>query len=113
MQLAATLLLLSPALAFTGRMTHYDPGLGACGRTNGPNDRIVALGHSRFTAGNPNNDPLCGKNIKIHHNGVTVTAQAVDKCMSCGANDIDVSPAVFKFFAPLGTGVMQVEWEFA
>ncbi|KAI1839775.1 hypothetical protein JX265_010855 [Neoarthrinium moseri] len=112
MKFAATTLLIPTALAFTGRMTYYQPGLGACGKTNSANDAIVAIGHDRWTSSNPNKDPLCSKSINISHNGKTVKAKVVDKCMGCGANDIDVSPAIFKQFGSLGTGVIQVNWNF-
>ncbi|KAK9790453.1 hypothetical protein AB5N19_03889 [Seiridium cardinale] len=113
MKFPAVLALLSPALAFTGRMTYYTPGLGACGQNNSPSDFIVAIGASRWTASNPNNDPLCQNSIRISHGGKTVTAKVVDKCPGCGANDIDVSPAVFQQFASLDTGVLTVDWNFA
>lgn len=102
--------LASSAMATTGRMTYYDPGLGACGIFSTAGEAIVALGHDLWTAANPNNDPLCGKTITINYGGQTATARVVDKCMSCTANDIDVSPTVFQHFAELATGVVTVEW---
>ncbi|KAK9419196.1 hypothetical protein SUNI508_01173 [Seiridium unicorne] len=120
MKFPAVLALLSPALAFTGRMTYYTPGLGACGQNNSPSDFIVAIGAARWTASNPNNDPLCQKSIRISYGGKTVTAKVVDKCPGCGANDIDngepqaiwkegwISPLKYgecpAFVSPLGAG---------
>ncbi|KAK4160843.1 hypothetical protein QBC43DRAFT_219053, partial [Cladorrhinum sp. PSN259] len=46
--------------------------------------------------GNPNNNPLCGRSIKINHNGKSVTVKLVDRCPSCAANDLDLSPSAFQ-----------------
>ncbi|KAI1148289.1 RlpA-like double-psi beta-barrel-protein domain-containing protein-containing protein [Nemania diffusa] len=93
-----------PAVAFSGDMTYYDPGLGSCGWTNSNNDPVVALSASQ--SGN------CGKSIKIQHNGKTVTAKVVDKCPGCGSGSIDVSPAVFNQLADPAQGRVQVTWNF-
>jgi expansin (peptidoglycan-binding protein) len=63
-----------------------------------------------WTAANPNKDPNCQKKVTIHYGSKKVTARVVDKCMSCGRNNIDVSPAVFKKFGPLSKGHYQVKW---
>ncbi|VUC25617.1 unnamed protein product [Clonostachys rosea] len=100
----------SAAIAREGKMTWYNPGVGACGKTNNDNDIVVAIGVPHWHAANPNNDPNCQKKVTIHHGSKTVTARVVDKCMSCGRNNIDVSPAVFKKFGPLSKGHFQVKW---
>ncbi|KAJ8110714.1 hypothetical protein ONZ43_g5804 [Nemania bipapillata] len=98
-------LAVGPAIAFSGDMTYYNPGLGACGETNGNNDAVVALSAAR--SGD------CGKQIKIQHDGKTATATVVDKCAGCAEDSIDVSPAVFQQLAELSEGRVQVTWEFA
>ncbi|CAH0047214.1 unnamed protein product [Clonostachys solani] len=100
----------SLVIAREGKMTWYNPGLGACGKTNNGNDIIVAIGVPHWHAANPNKDANCQKKVTIHYGGKKVTARVVDKCMSCGRNNIDVSPAVFKKFGPLSKGHYQVKW---
>ncbi|KAI0521396.1 RlpA-like double-psi beta-barrel-protein domain-containing protein-containing protein [Xylaria bambusicola] len=91
------------ALANSGDMTWFDPGLGACGATNGPNDFIVAMSPGEMK---------CGTNIKINYKGKSATAKIVDKCPGCAGGSIDVSPAVFKVFADLGVGRIHVDWAY-
>lgn len=95
----------------TGKMTYYTPGQGSCGVTNTDTDMIVAVSPSVYgTYANPNSSPMCKKSITITCNGKTVKAAIKDRCAGCGANDIDVSPAVFKVCGPLSTGAMTVSW---
>ncbi|KAI1395820.1 RlpA-like double-psi beta-barrel-protein domain-containing protein-containing protein [Hypoxylon fuscum] len=98
-------ILVAPSLAFSGDMTYYTPGLGACGETNSENDAVVALS----TSHNGN----CGKAIKISYKGKSATAKVVDKCPGCGGDGIDVSPKVFKEFTDLSVGRVSVTWDFA
>ncbi|KAI8266394.1 Allergen Asp f 7 [Colletotrichum sp. SAR11_239] len=99
----------------SGVMTWFNPSLGSCGRTNGDNDMVVAISHITMgdAGGNPNNNPNCGKTITISRGGITKFATIVDKCMGCGVDHIDVSPAVFRAFADLGAGkIGDVKWSF-
>ncbi|KAG8163683.1 hypothetical protein KVR01_006980 [Diaporthe batatas] len=96
----------------TGKMTHYTPGQGSCGKTNTENDLVVAISQSIYgTYANPNASPMCAKSASIKCGGKTITAAVVDKCMSCGKGDIDVSPAVFKQCGALSAGVITVTWD--
>ncbi|KAI2618019.1 RlpA-like double-psi beta-barrel-protein domain-containing protein-containing protein [Hypomontagnella submonticulosa] len=97
--------LVAPTLAFSGDMTYYYPGLGACGRTNSDADAVVAM--------SPNQYGHCGQKINIHYNGKTASATVVDKCPGCGGDSIDVSPSVFQTLAPLSAGRVQVTWSYA
>ena len=56
----------APGTEYTGDLTWYDVGLGACGITSSPSDKIVAIAESLFDeytptsgihAGNPNGQP--------------------------------------------------------
>lgn len=52
-----------------GDGTFYDAGLGACGQTNAPGDMIAAISEQAFdgypgATANPNNNPICGKQVK-------------------------------------------------
>ncbi|KAI1101891.1 RlpA-like double-psi beta-barrel-protein domain-containing protein-containing protein [Jackrogersella minutella] len=98
------------AIAFSGDLTYYQPGLGSCGETNTAEDHIVALAPAQFEA-----DPkACGKTIQITiAGGKTATAKVVDKCMGCSDDSIDVSTAVFQELADLTVGRAQIEWDYA
>ncbi|KAF2877672.1 RlpA-like double-psi beta-barrel-protein domain-containing protein-containing protein [Massariosphaeria phaeospora] len=111
------------AQTFTGELTYYAPGLGACGKTSGDSDAIVSISHFTFDAvqkgGNPNQNPLCGRKIRAQRkNGgkqVSVDLTVVDRCMNtlrtgCAPTDIDVSPAMFKKLANPDLGRVTVAW---
>ncbi|RYP44619.1 hypothetical protein DL768_008940 [Monosporascus sp. mg162] len=111
--LAAVAVSASTAVAFTGDMTFFTPGLGACGRVNTASDPVVALAPAQYGSfPNPNNSPQCGRWITIHGNGRTTAAQVVDLCPECASGSIDVSPVIFDDIAPLDVGRVQVTWEF-
>ncbi|KAI1658768.1 RlpA-like double-psi beta-barrel-protein domain-containing protein-containing protein [Daldinia decipiens] len=97
------------AVAFSGDLTYYTPGLGSCGETNSETDMIVALSPVQFTT----DSQACGKKIQIHMGNATAIATIVDKCPGCSDNSIDVSPAVFKSLAPLTVGRAKIEWDYA
>lgn len=95
-----------------GKMTHYTPGSGSCGKTNTEKDLVVAISQGMYgTYANPNASPMCSKSVSIKCNGKTIKAAIKDKCMSCGNGDIDVSPAVFTQCGALSTGVITVTWD--
>jgi hypothetical protein len=104
----------SPASAngpFSGDMTYYETGLGACGWTNVDTDMIIAMPFEMMgTLSNSN--PYCGRTISITANGVTATATVADKCMGCVGYSIDMSPSLFQKFYPLGDGRKTCTWEF-
>lgn len=101
------------APARSGKMTFYSPGQGACGVTNVDNDMVVAISPSLYgTYANPNASPMCQKTANITcPGGKTIKAAVRDRCMGCGAGDIDVSPAVFKVCGSLDLGKMAVGWD--
>ncbi|KAJ8132701.1 hypothetical protein O1611_g920 [Lasiodiplodia mahajangana] len=90
---------------FTGDITYYQPGLGACGETNSDSEAVVALSPSQYN-GN------CGKSITITKDGKTAKAKVVDKCPSCASGAIDVSSTVFQSLADLSVGRTTVSWSF-
>ncbi|KAL8764764.1 MAG: hypothetical protein Q9209_007895 [Squamulea sp. 1 TL-2023] len=110
-----TLLLLSPLThAYTGDMTYYDPGMGSCGISSGPNDDVVALSVDTMkNSANPNANFKCGSWIGIWnpYTKKKYSAKIVDTCQACKKGDIDVSPALFKKIAPNGNGrVHGINW---
>ncbi|OTA58814.1 hypothetical protein K449DRAFT_397622 [Hypoxylon sp. EC38] len=97
------------AVAYSGDITYYTPGLGSCGWTNSESDKVVALSPAQYAE-----DPdACGKTIQIHLDNKTTTAKVVDKCPSCASGSIDVSPTVFQDVAPLTVGRLKIEWDYA
>ena len=64
--IAAVGFVATSAVAFTGDLTYYSPGLGACGTTAGESDPVVALSPAEYgNDPNPNNSPACGRQINI------------------------------------------------
>lgn len=100
----------------TGDGTWYTPGLGACGWTNSESDAVIAIGGGLYDKTRPSPSApssLCGKRVKISYKGKSTTAKIVDYCGGCKVNDIDMSPAVFKHFAPKSKGrIFNVHWEY-
>ncbi|KAL8392661.1 hypothetical protein RB595_002745 [Gaeumannomyces hyphopodioides] len=93
--------------SYSGEVTHYTVGLGACGFDDAGKDRsayIVALSHNLMTSGSwP--DAQCGKKVTLSYNGKSITAEVRDKCPSCSPSQIDVSEKAFlDLFGDLGIG---------
>lgn len=94
------------AASYSGDMTYYNPGLGACGETNTDSDAVAAVSSAVYNSGSG-----CNKVATIHYNGKSTTARVVDLCPSCATGSIDVSPTVFQALSPLSAGRIQVTWE--
>ncbi|KAH8112509.1 RlpA-like double-psi beta-barrel-protein domain-containing protein-containing protein [Phellopilus nigrolimitatus] len=92
------------------RFTFYDVGLGACGLTNQSSDFIVALNSQQFGSGYPG--PNCFKEIEIHYNGKSHTAEIMDKCPGCPYGGLDFSRGLFDYFASEDLGVLTGSWSF-
>lgn len=62
-------------------------------------------------------NPLCGRKLHLKDpaTGITQTATVVDKCGGCkNDKDVDLSPALFEHFYPLGHGRQPgIEWYWA
>nr|ACZ59470.1 expansin family protein [Flammulina velutipes] len=106
--------------SFTGQVTYYATGLGACGITNNDNQPIAAVSKLLFDSYpgydgvNPNNNPMCGKYINLHYGGNTVSIQAVDRCEGCAFYDLDLSPSSFEQLASFSLGRLSgATWEWA
>lgn len=104
----------SLVLIVTGDGTFYDLGLTACGQTFTNDDLVAAVSFSRFTAPNPNNDPMCQKKAKITEptSGKSVIVSIKDKCAGCKENDIDMSKGAFQKISSLDKGRITVNWDF-
>ncbi|KAJ9602384.1 hypothetical protein H2200_013239 [Cladophialophora chaetospira] len=99
---------------YTGDLTYYAPGLGACGVTSHDSDKIVAISHLVFDAvsegSNPNANPLCGKKIRARKNNKSVDLTVVDRCTGCQPKDLDVTIDTFADLAEVDLGRVLVEW---
>ncbi|RMD42184.1 hypothetical protein DV735_g2929, partial [Chaetothyriales sp. CBS 134920] len=104
---------------YTGDLTYYEPGLGACGITSSSSENVVAVSHTLFdaaqTGSDPNANPLCGTKIraKRYKEGVgerTVDLTVVDRCVGCKSTDIDVTTTAFGRLADLDLGRVTVTW---
>lgn len=104
---------------FSGQLTFYDVGLGACGGTNGNGDMIAAAsmllfdGFDGYTGANPNSNPICGKQAQITFEGKSIVVTIVDRCVGCAREDLDLSPAGFALLANQDRGrVSGATWHF-
>ncbi|KAI0646884.1 hypothetical protein C8Q79DRAFT_999985 [Trametes meyenii] len=90
---------------FTGaRLTYYDVGLGACGKTNVPSD---------FSYGGGYPGPNCFRPIEITYNGKTAQATIMDECPGCPSpGGLDLSSGLFSYLAPLSEGVLYASWRY-
>lgn len=99
---------------YTGDLTYYGPGLGACGVTSSDSDKIVAISHLVFDAvsagSNPNANPLCGKKIRARKDNKSVDLTVVDRCTGCQPKDLDVTIDTFADLADVALGRTLVEW---
>ncbi|KAI6856892.1 hypothetical protein KC323_g7643 [Hortaea werneckii] len=122
--LSSNLPLPSNADTFTGDLTYYQPGLGACGVTSTEDDFIVALSHILFDAAgsstdagrNSNENPLCGRMLRATRYNEEASAQrsvdlrVVDRCTGCEVDDLDTSLKAFERLAPSASGRVDVSW---
>ncbi|SMR51686.1 unnamed protein product [Zymoseptoria tritici ST99CH_3D1] len=109
---------------FTGEITYFATGLGACGETNKDGDKIVAVsqilfdkaGSSSSKGGNSNSNPLCGKMLRAtvfdqdRGQQRSVDLRVVDRCTGCDPTDLDVTEDVFKGLASVDRGRVEVKW---
>ena len=63
-------------------------------------------------SGNPNENPLCGRKVRVRREGgdMTVEVTVVDRCTGCKVEDLDMSPTVFDELAEWTEGRVRVEW---
>ncbi|KAF2236953.1 hypothetical protein EV356DRAFT_530465 [Viridothelium virens] len=106
---------------FTGDLTYYGVGLGACGITYSDNDEVVSISHFVFDAeqggaSDPNSNPLCGRMIRAerYYSEIgerrSVDLKVGDRCVGCQPTDLDTSTAVFSKLAPIASGRVDVTW---
>ena len=86
--------------SYTGEMTYFTPGMGACGHTSGEDEKMVAISMALFDQytpnGNPNKNPLCGQTVSITSpDGSSHEATIWDRCVGCAEADLDMPEAFF------------------
>jgi len=102
--------------AKNGDGTYYSTGLGACGIVNRNSDYIVAVSAQLFdtypgNTPNPNNNPICHKQLTAHYKGKSVTVTVTDRCAGCnGVYDLDLSPSAFSVLADKSLGRIPITW---
>ncbi|KAF9172688.1 hypothetical protein BGX21_000310 [Mortierella sp. AD011] len=94
---------------FSGRGTWFTDTVGSCETPFDTNDMIVAVNAEQMDG-----TSQCGRTVKITVDGKSAEATVVDTCPSqyCSYGALDLSQAVFKKFAPLSKGVIQITWKF-
>ncbi|KAN0109226.1 RlpA-like double-psi beta-barrel-containing domain containing protein [Russula decolorans] len=97
--------------SYSGRGTYYTTGLGACGNQNSDDQLVIAIPPGMYGAA-VGPGPHCGQKVNIRYGRKSAKAMVVDKCPSCPGDSIDMSPALFKKFAKLAVGVIDVTWNF-
>ncbi|KAJ8456703.1 hypothetical protein ONZ51_g11962 [Trametes cubensis] len=102
----------------SGDGTYYATGLGACGIVNHDTDYIAAVSHLLFdnypgyNGVNPNNNPVCNRQIKANYQGKSVTITVTDRCTGCAVTDLDFSPSAFSQLADFAVGRLHgMTWE--
>ncbi|KAJ7038092.1 RlpA-like double-psi beta-barrel-protein domain-containing protein-containing protein [Mycena alexandri] len=103
----------------TGDGTYYNTGLDACGLTDSDSSSFIAAvsidlfdNYPGYTGGNPNNNPMCNRQVKATYQGKSVTVRVVDRCTGCASQDLDFSPLAFQELAPLAVGRLTgMTWE--
>ncbi|KIK06512.1 hypothetical protein K443DRAFT_129793 [Laccaria amethystina LaAM-08-1] len=97
----------------SARWSYYETqtgNAGACGQFLSDSDFIVALNTPQYGSGSPG--PQCFKTITMSYGGKSTTARIMDQCPGCPYGGLDLSPGLFAFFAPLGTGIIYGTWNF-
>ncbi|KAF9358692.1 hypothetical protein BGX26_001128 [Mortierella sp. AD094] len=94
---------------FSGRGTWFTDTVGSCGTPFDTNDMIVAVNAAQMGG-----TSQCGRTVRITVGDKTAEGKVVDTCPSqfCSYGALDLSQALFKQFAPVNQGVLQIEWEF-
>jgi len=103
----------------SGQGTFYETGLGACGITNNDGQHICAVSHllydtfPGYAGGNPNNNPVCNRQVIATYQGRSVTLTITDRCAACKITDLDMAPSAFNTLADPSLGRIDITWVWA
>ncbi|KAI9596955.1 RlpA-like double-psi beta-barrel-protein domain-containing protein-containing protein [Syncephalis fuscata] len=86
-------------------------GYSTCGTIEQGGRPVAGISPSYFTTPNPNKDPWCSKCVKVTGPKGSVVVHIVDKCMSCGPDDINLSEGAFKVIGDTDDGRVPATWE--
>ncbi|KAL4077706.1 RlpA-like double-psi beta-barrel-protein domain-containing protein-containing protein [Scleroderma citrinum] len=102
-----------------GQGTFFNTGLGACGYVNSDSDHIAAVSVDLFNSYpgydgvNPNNNPICGRQVIAHYEEKSTTVTIMDSCPGCALTDLDFTPTAFSDLANQDLGRINISWEWA
>lgn len=99
---------------FSGDGTFYNTGLGSCGIVSNDSEFVVALGYELYDSvntANPNNNPLCGREITVFRGDKSVQVTVVDRCPGCSSTSLDLSPAAFNVLGAPEEGRIPITWK--
>ena len=102
------------ATDYNGDASFYNVGFGACGKTNDNTQLVAAISKAVFDSvpsASTISNKFCGKKAKIINGKKSVVVTVVDRCATCGKEDIALSPAAFKKIASMDAGKVPVKWK--
>jgi len=76
-------------LGQTATCYESDVGFGACGVINPNTKHTIAVSSQIFSTA------MCGREVEISYNGITVQAIVQDSCPGCDPSHIDMAPVLF------------------
>ncbi|KAM0755053.1 hypothetical protein T439DRAFT_273777, partial [Meredithblackwellia eburnea MCA 4105] len=94
---------------YSGRASYFDVGLGACGIRNSNSDFIVAMNEAQYGDMGAVSS-WCFQTITISYGGKSHTAEVTDACPGCPYGGLDMSPALFNYFANPDVGIFYMTW---
>ncbi|SNX87301.1 uncharacterized protein MEPE_06011 [Melanopsichium pennsylvanicum] len=92
---------------YSGKGTYFTPNQGSCGAWNTESDKIVALSEDIYQSGTH-----CFRGVEICHGSKCAAAKVADLCPGCHHTSLDMSKSLFKEFAHLDVGVIDIQWYF-
>lgn len=61
---------------------------------------------------NPNDNPVCNKQVTANYQGKSVTVTITDRCTGCAITDLDFSPSAFSQLADQSVGrISGMDWD--
>ena len=99
---------------FNGDASFYEVGFGACGKSSNNTQLVAAISHVVFDSvpsASTISNKFCGQKVKVVNGKKSVVVTIVDRCASCGKEDIALSPAAYKKIASMDSGKVPVQWK--
>ncbi|CAO3619406.1 unnamed protein product [Mucor fragilis] len=101
---------------YSGKATWFVPSLhggsmGACGEYEADDDYVVAMNAEQYGRMSKVSD-VCGKRVRIYHDGKSIEAVINDACPECKYGDLDLTKPVFGELGKFKTGILDITWEY-